>query len=681
MRGLLCAGVLAALLSVAPARAQYQLVWQDEFDGTQLDLAKWQPQIGTGCPSLCGWGNNELQYYRAENATVAGGFLTITAKQEAFGGQSYTSARLRTRNLGDWKYGRFEMRAKMPIGKGLWPALWMLPTDNVYGAWAASGEIDILEYLGHDPDRVFGTIHYGGTYPANQFSSSGFTLGAGTFHDAFHVFALEWDECSLRWYVDGALYAEQKSWSSAGGPYPAPFDQRFHLLLNLAVGGNLPGPPDGSTSFPQQLVVDWVRVYQESSLDLGPCVTLFDGMEHGNPFGNNWFSFGGSVGGGGIAANFVDVEPVEGCDVSLQTGWGSGGTPGFFGGFGRGNPLRLDDRTHFTFWINPDAGQSYRLEINLQDDDNGDNSIPGTPNGLDDEFQFNCLVGPAGPHAISGGGWQRVSIPLASFADDNSFHFGGNGVFDPIPASAGGNGQLITVVFVVQSLSGADVTFRTDRWTFTRQTSSVSGRVWSDSDHDGVQDGGEGGLAGVAVELVDAARGTVVAATATSGSGDYGFVDLLGGSYEVRVVPATLPAGVVPTADPDGTATANRFAAEVGCEETAAGRDFGYGPDTTGAPDGPRPGTGTLLQNVPNPFDPDTVIRFELAREGPIELSIHDVTGRLIKALLREWRPAGANVAGWDGTDAEGRPVAAGVYFTRLRTEQDQSIRKMIRLR
>jgi hypothetical protein len=191
---------------------------------------------------------------------------------------------------------------------------------------------------------------------------------------------------------------------------------------------------------------------------------VFDDMEHGNPFGNGWFVFGGSVGGGGIGPNAVDLPPADGGVFSLETGWGSGGVPGFFGGFGRTNPSDLSGLVNFNFWINPDAGQDYTLEINLQDDDNGDNT---TTQPDDEEFQFNCVISPTGPCAVAGGGWQRVSIPLADFFKDTSFLFGGNGVLDPVPTSAGGNGQLINVVFAVISNSGADATFRTDYWNFT----------------------------------------------------------------------------------------------------------------------------------------------------------------------------------------------------------------------
>ncbi len=191
---------------------------------------------------------------------------------------------------------------------------------------------------------------------------------------------------------------------------------------------------------------------------------VYDEMEHGDPFGNGWFTFNGA-GGGGIAANDTDLPPALGGTFSLETGWGSGGAPGFYGGFGRTSPSDLSGTEYFNFWINPDAGQEYTLEINLQEDDNSD----GAANAADDdEFQFNCVVGAAGPCATAGGGWQLVSIPLADFFDDNSFFTGGNGVLDPTPAARGGNGELINVVIAVIG-TGSDVNFRTDYWAFSRQ--------------------------------------------------------------------------------------------------------------------------------------------------------------------------------------------------------------------
>ncbi len=239
----------------------YTLVWSDEFDETSLDLSKWECQIGNGSG---GWGNNEKQYYRSENAVVDSGYLTIIAKKENYNNFGYTSARIRTIKKGDWKYGKFEMRAKLPFGKGIWPAYWMMPTDNVYGGWAASGEIDIMEYLGHQTNKVYGTIHYGGAWPNNTSSGGSYSLSSGSFSEDFHTFLFVWEENKMQWFVDGVLYSTKTSWSTKGYSYPAPFDQRFHYILNLAVGGNWPGYPDSTTTFPQKYVIDYVRVYQKT---------------------------------------------------------------------------------------------------------------------------------------------------------------------------------------------------------------------------------------------------------------------------------------------------------------------------------------------------------------------------------------------------------------------------------
>jgi beta-glucanase (GH16 family) len=170
---------------------------------------------------------------------------------------------MRTKNKGDWKYGRFDIKAKLPYGQGIWPAIWMLPTEWKYGGWAASGEVDIVELLGHEPNRVYGTLHYGGEWPNNVKSGSSFSLEYGTFSMDFHVFTLEWEPGEFRWYVDGTHYLTRNEWHSENGQYPAPFDQYFHLLLNVAVGGNWPGYPDNTTVFPQQMKVDYVRVYKK----------------------------------------------------------------------------------------------------------------------------------------------------------------------------------------------------------------------------------------------------------------------------------------------------------------------------------------------------------------------------------------------------------------------------------
>jgi len=251
-----------------PAKPTLNLVWSDEFEGTSLDTTKWNFQIGDGCAEgICGWGNNELQLYQQENATVNAGMLIIEGRREADG--SYTSARINTKGKLDVKYGRIEVRANLPEGQGTWPAIWM--------SWPLSGEIDIIEAtnLGvGGKQTVTSTLHYGLPVPENTFTYSAYEPGYNP-QDGFHTYAIEWEANEIRFFVDEVHHATQiaDNWytytpgSTDVVPNTAPFDQEFHLLLNLAIGGNLPGAPDASSVFPQQYLIDWVRVYECANSD------------------------------------------------------------------------------------------------------------------------------------------------------------------------------------------------------------------------------------------------------------------------------------------------------------------------------------------------------------------------------------------------------------------------------
>jgi beta-glucanase (GH16 family) len=242
---------------------EWKMVWNDAFDGPKLDYSKWEIEV-----NAFGGGNNELQIYtdRRENVRIEDGRLILQARKDNHGiagtVREYSSGRIRSKNRGDWKYGKFEIRAKLPGGQGVWPAIWMLPTDEVYGTWASSGEIDIVEFKGQEPNVIWGTLHYGKQWPDNKHSGTQFRSPDVDFTRDFHTFTLEWEEGVVRWLIDGKLYQTQTKWESAGGKFPAPFDQNFHMVLNLAVGGGFVGNPDASTKFPAQFEVDYVRVYQ-----------------------------------------------------------------------------------------------------------------------------------------------------------------------------------------------------------------------------------------------------------------------------------------------------------------------------------------------------------------------------------------------------------------------------------
>lgn len=242
----------------------YKLVWRDDFSGSKIDRSNWGFQNGTGSDvGLVGWGNNESQYYtdREKNAYLENGFLVIEAHREDFQGKPYTSARLVTKDKRSWTYGRFEMRAKLPKTQGIWPAFWMLPADNAYGGWPASGEIDIMELVGHTPEIAYGTVHFGNSFQDRSYITGEISLPQGDFSQDFHLFSIEWEPDSIRWSMDDKVYHAVNKASLA--PYSWPFDKPFYILLNVAVGGNWPGYPDETTILPQKMVIDYVKVYQK----------------------------------------------------------------------------------------------------------------------------------------------------------------------------------------------------------------------------------------------------------------------------------------------------------------------------------------------------------------------------------------------------------------------------------
>ena len=245
-------------------REGWDIVWQDEFDGESLDINKWSHEVGGH-----GFGNNELQYYTddSSNSFVDNGILHIRAKYEPAGIGSpnnlrnFSSARLRTVGKGDWQYGRIDVRAKIALGQGIWPAIWMLPSDWIYGGWPKSGEIDIMEHVGHDEGRIHGSVH---TDSYNHIIGTQRT-NSKLIEDVktlFHIYSIEWSEQKIDFFIDDTLhYTFQNDFSNDFRTWP--FNERFHLLLNVAVGGNWPGPPNNTTVFPQDMEVDYVRVYEK----------------------------------------------------------------------------------------------------------------------------------------------------------------------------------------------------------------------------------------------------------------------------------------------------------------------------------------------------------------------------------------------------------------------------------
>lgn len=620
----LCGLALAGLLSVGnavPAHATWSLIWADEFNGTSLSTADWNYDIGTGCPNLCGWGNNELEYYRAENVAVTGGNLVITTKAESFGGSSYTSGKITTKSKHTFTYGRIEMRAKLPTGGGIWPAFWMMPQSNVYGGWAASGEIDIME-AANTTSSVGGTIHYGGTSPSNTSTGGSYTQGGANFANTFHTYAVEWQPDTLRWYVDGMPYftATSAQWFSSTVPSNprAPFDQPFYILLNTAIGGNYTGCTSAgciTASLPQQYLVDYIRVYQDIA-NVPPIVDITSPASGTLPAGN-------------ITIDASAVDP-DGVITKVE----------FYNG---------------SAWLGEAAAAPYSYTWN------------SVPNGCYDVMvrAIDNLGGVATSRVDLkvGTGCGQASYLGAAFGfparvEAENYDAGGEGVayHDADPTNRGGQ---------YRPAEGVDLEACTDTgggydlgWIYPGEyveytvsvpasgTYPISVRVASQS---------AGGAFHLEFNRRDA-TGTVVA-PATGGWQTWATVSTI----------ATLTAGTqvmrfVPTA---GEFNLNYF-------------DVGSAPAAV-LPDG-GPARDVLHAAYPNPFNGTLAIRYDLRARTTVRLALFDVRGRRVKTLVSgEALDAGSHEALWDGRDEAGRVSAAGIYFYRLDAGSHSETRRLVR--
>lgn len=230
-----------------------KLVWEENFNGTELNESVWNFELGNGCPN-CGWGNNERQLYTKDNHKIVNGNLIITAKKE---NDIYTSTRITTASKIEFQYGRIEARAKLPVGKGIWPAFWMLGSNISKVGWPKCGEIDILEYVGKDPHMVYTTLH---TQDSHGNSINSRKTKIDTIEEGFHVYAVDWTKEKMDFLVDDIIVytfnpniKNENTW---------PFDQKFFILINMAIGGNFGGPDVDDTIFPQEYIVDYIKVYQ-----------------------------------------------------------------------------------------------------------------------------------------------------------------------------------------------------------------------------------------------------------------------------------------------------------------------------------------------------------------------------------------------------------------------------------
>lgn len=623
---MLCAAalVMAAAGAAAPAAASWSLVWADEFNGVSLDAANWTPDIGNGCPNLCGWGNNELQYYRSQNVAVTGGNLVLTARAESYGGSAFTSGKVTTRGKRSFLYGRVEMRAQIPTGGGMWPAFWMMPQDDVYGGWAASGEIDIMESA-NATTSVGGALHFGGSYPANTSTSASYSLGGGNFADTFHVYAVEWEPDTIRWYVDGTLFMTRTSaqwYSSAAPDNPrAPFDQAFYIILNAAVGGYYTGCTSSScvtASLPQPYLIDYVRVY-ENIVNATPTVAITAPAPAASlPAGN------------------ITITATAGdTDGTITTVEFSNGA----------TYLGADTTAPYSFTWTAVANGCYTVMARAID------NLGGVATATVD-----LTVGSGcGQAAYSG---SPLALPARIQAED--YDLGGPGVAY-LDADAGNNGGQYRPAEGVDLEGCADTgggynagwtnagewieytvaVPATGNYTIGARVSSLLGGGRFHLEFNGVDRTGD-----IAVPNTTGWQTWTTVSTTAS---------LQAGTQVMRFVPTTAGFNINWFEILGGTTAVN--------------------PDLQSA--------GYALHPCrPNPFNPATTISYDLPEAAVVHLRIHDLAGRLVRTLVAgEAVGEGRHEILWNGRDETGQVMAAGVYCYRLDAAGFSMTRRMTLLK
>lgn len=607
--------LLLVSLLFAPGFAQAQecpaILWQDEFDGASLDLTKWSYQLGDGCSiGVCGWGNNEEQTYREQNVAVSGGTLKITARKEQVQGKQYTSARIRTQGKGDWKFGRFEARIKMTRGQGIWPAFWMLPTDEVYGGWPRSGEIDIMENVGHEPRTVHGTIHFGDPSPNNKMSGASYTRleSEEAFSDGFHEFAVEREAGTIRWFVDDILFASKTAADTS--PYLWPFDERFHFLLNLAVGGNWPGSPDATTVFPQTLEVDYVRVYDRATPHLAGARKVANRAQ-GAVY---------SVGNAGDGSSFVWSVPAS---AAIRSGQGTNTITVDWGDEGGAVSVEVSSGCGAEqLALSVQVESAFARDLTFENFDDPANvtlnpSTTGTLVEVNNPDPGSAL----NSSARSGAYTRNAALQYDVLSYDVA-------VIDDASAYKSGTKRFVIDLFTNAPV-GSEILLQIETDALTTPSNYPIGRNSRYRAYTTARNQWER----VTLSYLD---------TPDPGTPDTGIDQI-----SILFAPNTYTGHVY---------TFDHFDSYVSSPPQTGLAD----PDDSSAGTLPS-GRFALASNYPNPFSGLTTLSFTLPEPAPVLLTVHDALGREVRRLVEGLRPAGLHTVPFDaGT------LPSGVYLYRL---------------
>lgn len=623
--------LLFSVIATTSSMAQrFELVWAENFDVDGAPSSqRWTFEYGRG---QNGWGNAELQYYTSDtsNVKVRDGNLIITARKQLFGGANYTSTRMKSQFKADFKYGRIEARAKLPRGQGLWPAIWMMPTDNKFGGWPRSGEIDIMEGRGNTPDHVEGTVHYwragcGGTnaLACREFRGNGYTLTEGNFADEFHVFSIEWNEEGIDWAVDGNVYHSIRKNTLNAEWYP--FDERFFFILNVAVGGNFFGANANVIDdhlLPQSMTIDYIHVYQD--VNENPTVSLT------------------AAGGTDVIASGVPVTLVA--DAADTDG-----------------TVAKVEFYHGTTFLDSVNVAPFQLELGpISDgcheffavayDNEGRTSTPGNP--------FDLTVGTGcDPQPFVAGG---VQIPgTIHFAD---YDFGGQGIgySDTTPLKNLGNdlGNDLRPNEGVDILKWALPDTTVYLVGFTERDEWMEYTITTTTDDSYFID-----LTGVG----NTTRGSINLTL----DGEFLITMSFSAQQDTSIVTrSTFSALPIPAGTHKLRVSVNNPGLRLG---TLVFRPLSTSIDDTKSG---LPTEFMLEQNHPNPFNPETVIGYQIAKSGNIRLSVYDILGREVAVLVD-----GVVEAGRHQVRFQANSLPSGVYMYLLEHSDGMLTNKMILLK
>ena len=698
---------LIALLSQSDVHAQaYRLIWSDEFDGSSLDLSKWTRETGAG-----GWGNSELQYYtdREVNSFVSGGFLTIKAMMESYGGSSYTSARLITKNKKVFKYGKVEARIKLPYGQGIWPAFWMLGQNISTVGWPACGEIDIMEMIGGGEGRdnkVYGTAHWDNS--GHQSYGLSYTLPSGNFTDDFHLFSITWDSEKIEWYVDNNKYCTFNTTPT----YLTEFQQNHFILLNVAVGGTWPGYPNATTVFPQVMIVDYVRAYQDT---MGaPSINM------SLPADSSSFNPGDNITLKASVVSQEGIKKVEFFQENVKIGE-TGLTPysiiwrnvqqGCYNVRAEATTItgKIGGSDTLFIKVGSNCGQApyagYRIKvpgkIELENFDKGGSSTAyydgtaGNTGGVyrtDESVDLEICLDAGGGYNIgyvTAGEWLKYSIYVtestnytfnlraakgsSSWGEIQFFIDDINVTGSMLVSSTGGWQTYVTVIKANVPLTQGPHTLKmhfvsgdvnVNYVSIAPAANPVFIKILSPN-------GGESFQAGSIQEVLWESSGVadVSLGLSTNNGTSWSLINSIFpavyGSCRF-LVPVTTSdqckVMIIDKANSSITATSQSVFSIIPSTGTGSEADNNF--------------RFTLHQNYPNPFNPATEIKYELGDAGVTKLAVYDVMGREVAILVNQYQSAGAHTAAFAAAD-----LPSGIYFYSLMTGNYKQTEKMLLLK